>query len=196
MRVFMFDQLCPYGERMAKPRAPRSREDRSTALSHVAYEVWMCADAASRVARNVARDLTEHNAYVEVVLLHARGLLEFLTRDGTRDDDMLRSEFAAPWSPSTLGERAAMKRLEDAKPDMDKHLAHLTWRRVDETDKHSWTYLQIAQDSITLARGWAKHLAAEEGDDPRGISVLLVNEVERAQGDVNQAVVNTVVHGP
>lgn len=145
---------------MALARPRRSDTDRAAALTHLGYELEMCAAAACRLATSTARDATEHNAYLESSLLHARNLYEFLVtgKKSARPDDLLRTDFASEdWSAREQSP-PAVRRLATAYPDLHKHLSHLTWARVDDVAPPQWTPLQVAHDIAELVGSWAAHV--------------------------------------
>lgn len=146
-------------------RTVRSLEARIDGLSHVGYEIWMCAEAMAQVVGASAAvpantsDVTvgaRSNAFLESGLLHARALYEFLIadHDKPRPDDMLRTDFAPEWTPSPLD---AVARLNSSPRMLNKHLAHLTWERIENAGP-PWTYKQVAQDILDVASAWADHV--------------------------------------
>jgi hypothetical protein len=177
-------------ERRVTAHASRPMAEKTDALAHIAYEVQMCAEAAIRCAQQevllrtgAVRDQAPRNAYLESSLMHARGLYEFLIKDKRRprDDDMLREDFGPAWKAAPGREVEAKIRLAAWLPDAYMHLAHLTWRRVDEPDQHEWTPVQIASDIINLSRGWAVHIAAAAEGDSFGEATVLINALDTAE---------------
>lgn len=149
------------------------------AMSHVAYEIKMCCEAAVR--RLHATDGVEESAYLEVELLHARSLYEFLVASkSARIDDMVRTAFAPDWTP---GPAQAVQRLKERQPVLHKHLAHLTWARVDDPEAPEWTFLEIAADTHAVTAAWARHVTEAEGKrigDPNTLAALLLSDLEIA----------------
>jgi hypothetical protein len=154
-------------------------------MGHIAYEVEMCVDAAVRcvLAAGPGGDDTARNAFLESALLHARCVFEFLDakKRDRRDDDMIREDFGPPWKPAKGKEQEARTALHKVKPDIDKHLAHLTWQRVDDPETPSWTVLQVAQDVTTLARAWATHLTKAVEGDPMRSPIQLTSALDKAE---------------
>lgn len=145
---------------MAPARSRRSDSDRAAALIHVGYELEMCAEAATRVATGAARDGVEHNAYLEACLLHARNLFEFLVaeRSSPRLDDLLTTDFTSTEWSAQEELPYAVQRLKAAREDLNKHLSHLTWVRVDDGAQPQWTPLQMAHDIAEVVGSWAAHV--------------------------------------
>lgn len=139
-------------------------------LTHVGYEVWMCAWAASQI-RSEVRYPPEMvnprmNAMLEVQLIHARSLIELLLRPidaRPGDDDLLRTDFDPPMcTPWTPGPSDAMGRLTGGHwRDLQSYVAHLSWQR--RVRPRSWKYVSIGMDIVAVAESWARHL---HGVDP------------------------------
>lgn len=156
------------------------------AMSHIAYEVEMCARSGVRML--VVDDLHARNAYLECTLLHARALEEFLVfpLDRRRSDDMLRTQFASEWKPRPRG---AVARLEARRDTVNKHLAHLTWARVDDQEPPEWPFIEIADDAVAVARAWVEHVTLDEGkesEDPESKALVLWNAVRQAQSFLDE----------
>lgn len=150
------------------------------AMSHIAYEVDMCAVSAVRM--QAAEDPCARNAYLECTLLHARTLEEFLVlaHERSRPDDMLRTDFAPEWTPRPS---KAVTRLKARRDTVNKHLAHLTWARVKDRKPQEWS-IEIANDAVAVARAWVEHVNAADGtelDDPESRTLVLWNAVRQAQ---------------
>jgi hypothetical protein len=169
----------------------RSREDLNQALIHLGYELETCvetvqalhayeADGAIDARARVGVDpRIARNALVEAHLLHTRALIEFLIDTKTpQPGDILRTQFATEWSPQP---DEAVRRLETFKRTISKHLAHLTWDRVDDIEPlPSQKYGAIARDIVAVARAWANHVA---GRDHRNELAPIVNiQVSKAEG--------------
>jgi hypothetical protein len=131
-------------------------------MSHIAYEVEMCALSGMRMV--IATDQHARNAYLECTLLHARALEEFLVLAprSPRPDDMRRTEFAREWNPHPSH---AVARLGSRRITVNKNLAHLTWTRVDDPEPPEWPFIEIADDTVAIARAWVPHVTADEGKD-------------------------------
>lgn len=155
-----------------------TREQR--AMAHIGYEVYMCATSAHRMATSSDQDAT--NAYLECMLLHSRALAEFLVLSKSgHPDDMLRTEFAPDWTPSP---KDAVARLSERRSVTNKFLAHLTWPRVDDPNPPEWSFVEIAVDSVAVARAWLEHVAQSEGmsvSDHEMKALILRHDVERAE---------------
>jgi hypothetical protein len=140
--------------------AERSDADLKEGLKHVGYELYMLAESAAQLAATVWGSV-EHNAYLEAQLLHARSLIDFFVvvkdEKSYRPDDMRRTEFAREWTPAPA---EAVVRLRAAPKVIHKHLAHLTWERIN-TAGTEWKYVTIAGDVVDVARAWNNHLAAD-----------------------------------
>lgn len=151
------------------------------AMAHLSYEVSMCAVSAARMLS--AEDGYEHNAYLECMLLHARALDEFLvmTRDKPYKDNMLRTDFGDEWEPHPI---EAVQRLKERRSLINKHLAHLTWARVDSAEAPQWSFIEIANDIVSVAGAWVQHVTAlddQDDDDPDIKALALWNAVKDAK---------------
>lgn len=151
-------------------RPRRSPTDLTEAFVHVQYEVSACAEYARRLAARHAQDRDEEIAYLEAVLLHARALHEFLIKpieDKPRLEDMLRTDFGPEWHPTAARDetlRRAANALAAAVEDMHKHLAHLTWARVENPAPAVWSFVEIARETLIVVGAWARHVAAKSRD--------------------------------
>jgi len=124
----------------------------------------MCGACAVKLAEGGVLRVEERNAYLESLLLHARALHEFLLGrlDKARGTDIVRTDFGPDWDPLAAGEdprvRSAAEYLAAAVPDMNWHLAHLTWTRVDVGPPVVWTPAEVAHAAAVLLGGWAQHV--------------------------------------
>jgi hypothetical protein len=150
----------------AAPESPQKRRQRSEdeldrAMSHLCYEVVAVSDCASLLQRYPAGTAIG-NAALEAQLVHARLLTEFFFGDVTKawPDDIIRTDFdpTDSWHP---GHDAAAKRLKQNRELVNKHVAHLSWTRVDEGEQQ-WQYPEIADDVLAVAESWANHLATRD----------------------------------
>jgi hypothetical protein len=152
----------------------------SLGLIQWGYELEACAACAVELEAHPDGSVVG-NACLEAHLVHARALIEFLLETKRRpyDDDMLRTDFAPEWVPSPSDEVA---RVMARKESINKHLAHLTWRRVEDVEPIDWTYQQMAQDVVAIAQAWADHV---NDSDPTIGSLALshVQTARRALGD-------------
>jgi hypothetical protein len=124
---------------------------------------WECV---LRLARDLARDPTESNAYLESSLVHVRSLYDFLCGSSTYADDILRIDFAPAWSPTPGSpEDDARVRLAAEMPAVNKYLAHLSWTRLDTSEQAPnvmrwWKPVEAFRDIALLLQAWAVHLGA------------------------------------
>lgn len=135
----------------------RSHEDLASALAFVADEVYRCAACAERrVVALAQEDGIVADACLEAMLVHARSVLEFLLNKPRFETDIGRSDFPGPdW------EMPASPLATDLRTDMkviNKHLAHLTWDRVDDSEA-PWEEEGFALRIVGLAADWTAHLA-------------------------------------
>jgi hypothetical protein len=171
---------------MADDRPRRSRADLADALGHVEYELQMCAAAAIRVATGAAGDSIEFNAYLESTLLHARNLYEFLVAT-PRQDDMGRIDFATEnWDARECAPET-VRQLEVAVRLLHKHLAHLTWARVDAPSKPRWETLAIADGVARLVQAWAEAVQRDDPSEAGRAAKALVAVAESAKRVIAQA---------
>ena len=133
------------------------------ALGHIGYELWMMAAASNRIrSSKQAGDGVGANAYLESMLLHARALADFFvhTKRGF-PSDIRRTDFTdTDWEPAPA---ELVARIKVNSPVIDKHLAHLTWERVDD-DPQEWHYPDVAADLVAVADKWSAHLCATNPD--------------------------------
>ena len=133
--------------------------DRAEALRNVFYELWMMAEASSRIrSGRLAKDDVAANAFLESMLLHARATTDFFIMDRRYPSDIQRTEFAPEWIPEPTD---AVKRIRAHVKLINKHLAHLTWERLDN-ESPPWDYNDIADDILAVAVRWSVHLRSSE----------------------------------
>jgi hypothetical protein len=125
----------------------------------------MAATAAKRAAADADApvDDTIRDALLESMLLHARTLTDFFVRPSGQRTDIRHDDFtpeAPKWTPAP---RDAADRARAAIPAMNKHLAHLTWERVED-GKQGWQPGTIVQDLMQIAEAWCDHLAQHDAD--------------------------------
>lgn len=139
----------------------RSGPEKREALGHIGYEIWMCAACSARLDRDPGpTDPVVRNALLESELIHARAAIDFFLRSGDRRD-ITRGDFTTTdWQPRPP---AAVDRLLNAKPLIDKYLAHLTWQRTDP-NAQAWTHHDIAHDVIAVATEWTNFVATVDAD--------------------------------
>ena len=176
---------CPADYAPAVVRPTHAREEQVNALVHVAYEfemAWFCALRLATERDTLSR--FESNAYLESCLIHVRSLYDFLCRNSTNADDIVRTDFAPPWAPT--GEAAeATQRLEAEAPAINKYLAHLSWTRLNTSDQapdasRLWQPIDLFLDVARLLRAWADHLAAEGPQDLLPCALSLRDAATRA----------------
>lgn len=138
---------------MTKPRVTRTHADLVEGLEHVGYELTMTAETSALL--RWAPDGVVHDALLESMLLHVRSLTDFFvyTSPRPKPTDILRTDFAPEWTPPQPEATRALA----GRDALHKHLAHLTWERVDD-GKQSYA-LAAAQDIIVIADAWSRHLA-------------------------------------
>lgn len=90
-------------------------------------------------------------AYSDAHLTHARALAEFLVRRKSerrnpKPNDVTPGQIVPGWKPPDSG---AVGRLRTQIGDMDRHLSHITWTRVEwEKNKRVWDFDQLNADLI------------------------------------------------
>lgn len=135
------------------------------------YELIMCVHSAQELGRQGHPAIVQ-NALLEAVLIHARQLIDFLIRNPTRDDDMIRSDFGGgDWTPSPAD---AVARLDsaDLRDLINKHLAHLTWGRI-APEPPAWEVASIVEDLIVVAAEWGKSLQEKEPGPAEQMRILI-----------------------
>lgn len=157
----------------------------SIGLSHVAYELAACVEGAylcrEVTLRTEPGTESMRNAYLESCLLHARSLLEFFLSGSRRQDDMRPEDFGPPWTPDPGPVGDSAQRLSDSRVLFNKHLAHLSWARVDGEPEQEWFFIQIACDVFTLTAAWCRHLETSHRDAPWREPMVLREDVEVAR---------------
>jgi hypothetical protein len=134
----------------------RSKDELIDGLQHFNYEVWMVASCAGALGSDLPPFL--QNAALESMLIHIRSLTDFLVRKpGKYHDDMIRTNFASEWTPKP--EAAAERLLQDYET-ANKHLAHLTWARVQPAPTQ-WNPHDLVVAVIAVADAWSWHVAHE-----------------------------------
>lgn len=133
--------------------------DRVEALRHVGYELWMMAEASSRIrSGRLAKDGVAANAFLESMLLHARATTDFFVMTRGYQSDIRRTDFAPEWNPEPTD---AVERIRAHVRLIDKHLAHLTWERLDNASP-VWDYYDVADDILAVADRWSVHLCSRD----------------------------------
>jgi hypothetical protein len=116
-------------------------EELVLAAGHVSYELTQMVDVTLLLPETTYPPVT--NALLESVLLHARGLIEFVLNVG-RDTDIRAKQFDAEWKLKPKSRRKSLSKLKKA---IDQHLAHLTWARVHEGQR-PWEYPNLVADVV------------------------------------------------
>lgn len=127
-----------------------AQRDLPQGAAHLGYELWQMTLAAAELERLNAtqqpgvadlKDGVVYNALLESALLHCRELIDVLVNPNRSGDDIRLNDFGSQWtiSPQDEAKLAPVKRL------LNKHLVHLTWKRVDD-EPDPWAY----QDTIAL----------------------------------------------
>lgn len=177
MKSMTADQSCKHAEG-ASIRKARSPEEVGNMLHHVGYELTSCVEHAvvrerlmdARVEELDPLTAVVANALLEACLVHARNLIELLAppKRTPRADDVLIEDFTpGAWTPApkSPAHRAASRCKSAHWALINKHLAHLTWTRVQRPDPPGWTLTSIASDVLVLCEAWRDHLrAAGESD--------------------------------
>ena len=108
------------------------------------YELNMfrnAIDAHNLNWRNPSVQVIFDNVTLESLLLHARNLFDFFNGGATDKDDMRAFHFIKGkefWQSSKL------QYLKTVRPEINKHLSHLTYSRVSR--KPRWKWRKIAQE--------------------------------------------------
>ena len=136
-----------------------TEHDRAEALRNVGYELWMMAEASSRIrSGRLAKDDVAANAFLESMLLHARSAADFFVMTRGYPTDIRRTDFAPERNPEPTD---AVERIRVHVKLIDKHLAHLTWERLDNASP-AWDYNDIADDILAVADRWSVHLRSSD----------------------------------
>jgi hypothetical protein len=136
-------------------------EELVLAAGHVSYELTQMVDVAQLLPKITNPPVT--NALLESVLLHARGLIEFVLDTG-RESDIRAKQFDPDWK---LRPKPRAKSLRKLKKAIDQHLAHLTWARVKEGQR-PWEY-DVVADVVDAVRDFT---ATVEKSKPHLVSVI------------------------
>jgi hypothetical protein len=145
-------------EEEGKSGVARSERELQAAASHVGYELVQLA-AMPKALRQADEAGQDHvaKACLESMLLHARNLVEFLI-DSSWDSDVRRSDYAPRWSPPNI---PAKKRLQDARPTLDRNLSHISWERIEGGDTPDHYYQRVAGDVVDVMGTFVEQLKAE-----------------------------------
>ena len=147
--------------------------DLLTASTHVGYEVEQMVRAA--LASRDAGSAVVRIALMESALFHARALLEFL--QGTNHpNDIQATEFTPGWECSAD--------LTARKKAIDRHLAHLTWSRVEEGTER-WEFPDLLREVLDAYRVFVR--SAPDGPASANLAQKLSEvdaRLQRAADDV------------
>lgn len=133
----------------AQPSDEELRED----SHHVLYEMEQMAGAVERLAGLRAAGQSgpevDENALLESVVLHARGLIEFVYSDHPRADDVVASDFLPTW-PDVRPPMTDF--LKEVKRRTDKEMMHITRARSIAEQLRGWSYGKVHNElSVVLA---------------------------------------------
>ncbi len=120
------------------------------------YEVWMLWSLANILASDNQGKGVIHNALVESFLLHARILIEFLYKNKPYKDTVRASQYFTSDSPWKSIRPQKTELLEKTEKDAHKHLAHLTYTRLQK--KKRWPYIEIANDIQAVLQVFRENL--------------------------------------
>ncbi|BCB85516.1 hypothetical protein [Phytohabitans suffuscus] len=160
----------------------RDLGERIDATIHIAYEIKMCGVAAYGLNSAMENSLVA-NVYLESLLIHARVLGEFLYTPKRRPDDLRPEDFDGPLWTVPTGEAADRVRtfLRDTGQMINKHMAHLTWARV-ESEQPKWPYFQILQGLTEAVRSWCDHLKTHDPEVAFAVEAAVI-ELEILSND-------------
>lgn len=143
---------------MANARPPKAAGVVAGGEWEIRYEVVLLGQFALRwadrqllVANGAPRapdDTLDYTAVLEALLLHARGVTEFLT-DGSRGDTRSAVSFASTWNL-----QAECKTLKPTIYRLNKELAHLDVNRSAQT----WDPVAIADEVVGRFEAFLKKL--------------------------------------
>jgi hypothetical protein len=185
MRPVTLVRVCE-NQREKQGRRERTREEQRSILTHVGYEVWMCAAAAALLhpayASAVAVDdeavtKVKRNALLEAFLTHTRSITELLAlpearRRNVGSKDLLVSDFSEvpSWEPPSAA--GTLTTQYDA---ICRYVSHLSWARME--GERDWPYIKIATAAVAVAKSWNAALAQA---DP-GLADSMAPYLEHAQ---------------
>ena len=115
------------------------------AINHLGHEIAMCLACAVRTEHDY-NDTVSRLAVLEAHLLHTRALIEFLLREG-RLNDIRRESIVPGWTPRPTD---AVERLDALLLNLQRHVSHLTWRRVTDGTRQ-WNVSEHARDIRAVA---------------------------------------------
>ena len=146
---------------------PRDAPTLAELASHVGYELELMAHAASNLAQ-ATPDSIDATLALEAMLVHARCLIDFLglRADEIREnDDLWHRDFTRHWDSAT-----ARSEFWKTRDEINKRLAHLTWRRA-RTD-NSWQFGDLTQRILRAFRRFVIVLEADIDSDPEALTAL------------------------
>ncbi len=121
----------------------------------VAYEIARFAELCAYSPRT---DVAIGNSILEAFLLHFRCLREFfqgvrLGRGAADPDDVLAVDFADSWS--------GVERPEAERKRLNKWLSHISYSRVESSERESWPTQEMAKYIVTEYQRFRNLVRAE-----------------------------------
>ncbi len=130
----------------------RSSEERVLGLGHMKYEVGMMVEAAKRLQDVKDEPGFVRNVLVEVTLVHARNLIEFLGDRNKKKNEMSPDDFVPGW------EFGSCKELMGQLGPINENLTHLSWKRV--SGGSSAVGDELVEKVLDACDGFRAHLAS------------------------------------
>lgn len=140
---------------MTRPK--RSDEELKKAASHVMYEWRMLQKISLLLSSGALTGSALHDAAMESVVVHVRCLREFFDPNRTpKPDDVMPCDFLneQSWTPP-----AVSVRLNAAKTDADKRLAHITYARTEAPV--SWDHAALVVELGVIFQSFRSVLSNE-----------------------------------
>lgn len=129
---------------MGKNRQQRKDDELVNASEDLYYEISMMRTTAQGLISGVANPSAIQNALLESFLLHVRILLDFLSppRRPPLEDDVIATDYAPTWK--TVDTADGGKYIEMLREEINKRLAHLTYKRLKIADRDKgWNFIGI-----------------------------------------------------
>jgi len=114
------------------------------------------------MASGIAEESWLKNALLESFVIHARVLIDFFYALNPQKDDVIAEDFLS--SPDVWrNERPKLsERLSEAKERANKHLAHLTYQRVDVAlNNREWPFVEISKDMRSVMKRFLEKVSAD-----------------------------------
>ncbi len=158
----------------------KAREDLHYEIEQLAW----CAELLLDRTLALVASVPVRNAILESMLVHARGLLEFLWERGRYDRDIAPEDLAPQWPKETLP--AHLKALKER---MDKQLAHLTYDRPSSLEEKGWNVPALVMVVLPRAQQYCELAHAPFPDIAEGVlsRCALAQTPSPALGPVSQA---------